>query len=80
MVIERESKFFNRSAGYQFSLDVLLQTENGVERRRLFIEDSLTRLEWITPADHCRFNSIRKAICFDVCKPVRRRPYCAISR
>ena len=37
-------------SGYQFSLDVLLQTENEVERRRLFIEDSLTRLEWITSA------------------------------
>lgn len=35
-------------SGYQFSLDLLLETENGVERRRLFIEDSLTRLEWIT--------------------------------
>ena len=38
------------ASGYQFSLDVLLQTESGVERRRLFIEDPLTRLEWFTSA------------------------------
>ena len=36
--------------GYQFSLDVLLNTDSGVERRRLFIEGSLTRLEWISAA------------------------------
>jgi aminopeptidase N len=36
-------------SGYQFSLDVLLQTDSGAQRRRLFIEDSLTQLEWITP-------------------------------
>jgi aminopeptidase N len=36
-------------SGYQFSFDALLQTDSGVERRRLFIEDSLTRVEWITP-------------------------------
>lgn len=37
------------AAGYRFSLDVLLTTETGAERRRLLIEDRLTHLEWITP-------------------------------
>jgi aminopeptidase N len=36
-------------SGYRFNLDVLLTTEAGAERRRLFIEDRLTHLEWITP-------------------------------
>jgi len=36
-------------ADYRFSLDVLLATETGAERRRLLIEDRLTHLEWITP-------------------------------
>ena len=36
--------------GYRFGLDVSLTTETGTERRRLFIEDRLTRLEWITPS------------------------------
>jgi len=36
--------------GYRFGLDVALTTETGTERRRLFIEDRLTRLEWITPS------------------------------
>jgi aminopeptidase N len=36
-------------AGYQFSLEVQLTTENGAERRDLFIEDRLTHLQWITP-------------------------------
>jgi hypothetical protein len=36
-------------SGYRFSLDALLQTDSGTQHRRLFIEDSLTTLEWITP-------------------------------
>ena len=34
---------------YRFSLEVQLTTGNSTERRRLFIEDRLTHLEWITP-------------------------------
>jgi aminopeptidase N len=34
---------------YRFSLDVQLTTGTGAEQRRLFIEDRLTHLEWITP-------------------------------
>jgi hypothetical protein len=37
-------------AGYRFGLEVLLTTESGTERRHLFIDDHLTRLEWITPS------------------------------
>jgi hypothetical protein len=36
--------------GYRFGLEVLLTTERGTERRHLFIEDRLTRIEWITPS------------------------------
>jgi hypothetical protein len=35
--------------GYQFSLDVALTTEAGVQTRRMFVEENLTRLEWTTP-------------------------------
>ena len=35
--------------GYKFSLAVTLATEAGEERRRLFVEERLTRLEWTTP-------------------------------
>ena len=34
--------------GYQFSLDVRLSTEGGVENRRMFIQDGITRVEWTT--------------------------------
>jgi hypothetical protein len=36
-------------SGFRFGLDVLLTTETGTEQRHLFVEDRLTRIEWITP-------------------------------
>jgi aminopeptidase N len=37
------------ASDYRFNLDVQLTTGKGIERRRLFIEDRLTHLQWITP-------------------------------
>jgi aminopeptidase N len=37
-------------SGYSFQLPVSLITENGSERYQIFVEEALTRLEWVTDA------------------------------